>query len=231
MVKVLPRQPGESWLARSGESHLGSAAFSEIVRSTASSHACGNPARIHGIGDGRDGPRLHRNEFALDLPAPVSRKHHRPRREPSVAGPPGSGLGRSGGTSDRGLRLAEEPDRRADRAAGRARALRPAPDRRGSVLLGHRRPPGSLGSSNTPIPAAWGTWMAKVIPDDLEAGGGLHNRPQTARHRWRRLCGRRAVRHRRLVGAVSCSPPSCSPARPCSPRGPVPVPAPSQPLL
>ena len=25
----------------------------------------------------------------------------------------------------------------------------------------------------TPIPVAWGTWMARVIPDDLEAGGGL----------------------------------------------------------
>jgi predicted MFS family arabinose efflux permease len=30
------------------------------------------------------------------------------------------------------------------------------------------------GFCNTPVPAAWGTWMAKVIPDDLEAGGGLH---------------------------------------------------------
>jgi predicted MFS family arabinose efflux permease len=29
------------------------------------------------------------------------------------------------------------------------------------------------GLFNTPIPAAWNTWMAKVIPDDLEAGGGL----------------------------------------------------------
>jgi predicted MFS family arabinose efflux permease len=29
------------------------------------------------------------------------------------------------------------------------------------------------GLFNTPIPAAWGTWMAQVIPDDLEAGGGL----------------------------------------------------------
>lgn len=29
------------------------------------------------------------------------------------------------------------------------------------------------GFCNTPIPAAWGTWMARVIPDDLEAGGGL----------------------------------------------------------
>jgi len=25
----------------------------------------------------------------------------------------------------------------------------------------------------TPIPVAWGTWMARVIPDELEAGGGL----------------------------------------------------------
>ena len=25
----------------------------------------------------------------------------------------------------------------------------------------------------TPIPVAWGTWMARVIPNDLEAGGGL----------------------------------------------------------
>lgn len=25
----------------------------------------------------------------------------------------------------------------------------------------------------TPIPVAWGTWMTRVIPDDLEAGGGL----------------------------------------------------------
>lgn len=29
------------------------------------------------------------------------------------------------------------------------------------------------GLFNTPIPAAWNTWMATVIPDDLEAGGGL----------------------------------------------------------
>lgn len=29
------------------------------------------------------------------------------------------------------------------------------------------------GLFNTPIPAAWGTWMAQIIPDDLEAGGGL----------------------------------------------------------
>jgi predicted MFS family arabinose efflux permease len=29
------------------------------------------------------------------------------------------------------------------------------------------------GFCNTPIPAAWGTWMARVIPGDLEAGGGL----------------------------------------------------------
>ncbi|TIS88454.1 MFS transporter [Mesorhizobium sp.] len=29
------------------------------------------------------------------------------------------------------------------------------------------------GLFNTPIPAVWGTWMAKVIPDNLEAGGGL----------------------------------------------------------
>ena len=29
------------------------------------------------------------------------------------------------------------------------------------------------GLFNSPIPAAWNTWMARVIPDDLEAGGGL----------------------------------------------------------
>ncbi|MCF6103910.1 MFS transporter [Mesorhizobium muleiense] len=29
------------------------------------------------------------------------------------------------------------------------------------------------GLFNTPIPAAWGTWMAQIIPYDLEAGGGL----------------------------------------------------------
>ena len=29
------------------------------------------------------------------------------------------------------------------------------------------------GVFNTPVPAAWGTWMATVIPADLEAGGGL----------------------------------------------------------
>lgn len=29
------------------------------------------------------------------------------------------------------------------------------------------------GLFNTPVPAAWNTWMARVIPDDLEAGGGL----------------------------------------------------------
>lgn len=29
------------------------------------------------------------------------------------------------------------------------------------------------GAFNTPVPAAWNTWMARVIPDDLEAGGSL----------------------------------------------------------
>jgi predicted MFS family arabinose efflux permease len=29
------------------------------------------------------------------------------------------------------------------------------------------------GLCNTPVPAAWNTWMAKVIPNELEAGGGL----------------------------------------------------------
>ena len=29
------------------------------------------------------------------------------------------------------------------------------------------------GFFTTPIPVAWNTWMAKIIPDDLEAGGGL----------------------------------------------------------
>jgi predicted MFS family arabinose efflux permease len=29
------------------------------------------------------------------------------------------------------------------------------------------------GLFNTPVPAAWNTWMARIIPDDLEAGGGL----------------------------------------------------------
>lgn len=29
------------------------------------------------------------------------------------------------------------------------------------------------GLFTTPIPVAWGTWMTRVIPDDLEAGGGL----------------------------------------------------------
>lgn len=29
------------------------------------------------------------------------------------------------------------------------------------------------GLFNTPVPVAWNTWMARVIPDDLEAGGGL----------------------------------------------------------
>jgi len=29
------------------------------------------------------------------------------------------------------------------------------------------------GVFTTPIPVAWGTWMTRVIPDDLEAGGGL----------------------------------------------------------
>ncbi|MDW9722536.1 MFS transporter [Sinorhizobium meliloti] len=29
------------------------------------------------------------------------------------------------------------------------------------------------GLFNTPIPVAWNTWMARVIPNDLEAGGGL----------------------------------------------------------
>ncbi|TPK05960.1 MFS transporter [Mesorhizobium sp. B2-5-9] len=29
------------------------------------------------------------------------------------------------------------------------------------------------GLFTSPIPVAWSTWMAKVIPDDLEAGGGL----------------------------------------------------------
>jgi predicted MFS family arabinose efflux permease len=25
----------------------------------------------------------------------------------------------------------------------------------------------------TPIPVAWGTWLTRIVPDDLEAGGGL----------------------------------------------------------
>ncbi len=29
------------------------------------------------------------------------------------------------------------------------------------------------GLFNAPVPAAWNTWMARVIPDDLEPGGGL----------------------------------------------------------
>lgn len=29
------------------------------------------------------------------------------------------------------------------------------------------------GLFSTPIPVAWGTWMTRVIPDELEAGGGL----------------------------------------------------------
>ena len=29
------------------------------------------------------------------------------------------------------------------------------------------------GLFNTPVPVAWNTWMARVIPNDLEAGGGL----------------------------------------------------------
>ncbi|MCY1381758.1 Purine ribonucleoside efflux pump NepI [compost metagenome] len=29
------------------------------------------------------------------------------------------------------------------------------------------------GFFTTPIPVAWNTWMTRVIPDDLEAGGGL----------------------------------------------------------
>jgi len=29
------------------------------------------------------------------------------------------------------------------------------------------------GLFTTPIPVAWNTWMTKVIPNDLEAGGGL----------------------------------------------------------
>ena len=29
------------------------------------------------------------------------------------------------------------------------------------------------GLFTTPTPVAWGTWMTRVIPDDLEAGGGL----------------------------------------------------------
>ncbi len=29
------------------------------------------------------------------------------------------------------------------------------------------------GIVSTPVPVAWNTWMARIIPDDLEAGGGL----------------------------------------------------------
>ena len=29
------------------------------------------------------------------------------------------------------------------------------------------------GFFTTPIPVAWGTWMTRVVPDQLEAGGGL----------------------------------------------------------
>ena len=29
------------------------------------------------------------------------------------------------------------------------------------------------GLFTTPIPVAWGTWMTRTIPNDLEAGGGV----------------------------------------------------------
>ncbi|MET3897408.1 putative MFS family arabinose efflux permease [Devosia sp. UYZn731] len=46
------------------------------------------------------------------------------------------------------------------------------------VLLGQSAIPTAAllvlwGFLTTPIPVAWGTWMTRVIPDDLEAGGGL----------------------------------------------------------
>lgn len=46
------------------------------------------------------------------------------------------------------------------------------------VLLGQYAIPTAAllvlwGFLTTPIPVAWGTWMTRVIPDDLEAGGGL----------------------------------------------------------
>jgi predicted MFS family arabinose efflux permease len=47
------------------------------------------------------------------------------------------------------------------------------------LLLGHIAPATALllavwGGIAAPIPVAWGTWMTRVIPRDLEAGGGLH---------------------------------------------------------
>ena len=111
----------------------------------------------------------------------------------------GSGLGRSGGTADRGLRLAAEPDRRADRAAGRARALRPAPDRSGSVLLGDRRPAGSLGVLQHPDPGGVGHVDGQGHSRRPRSRRRPAGRPHPARHRRRRLRGRRAVRQRRLV--------------------------------
>lgn len=46
------------------------------------------------------------------------------------------------------------------------------------VLFGHSAVPTVAlliiwGLLTTPIPVAWGTWMTRVIPQDLEAGGGL----------------------------------------------------------
>ena len=41
-----------------------------------------------------------------------------------------------------------------------------------SVVVEWREIPRTRAAA-TPIPVAWGTWMARVIPNDLEAGGGL----------------------------------------------------------
>jgi predicted MFS family arabinose efflux permease len=46
------------------------------------------------------------------------------------------------------------------------------------ILLGHHAAATAAllilwGLFSTPIPVAWGTWMTRVIPRDLEAGGGL----------------------------------------------------------
>ncbi len=53
-----------------------------------------------------------------------------------------------------------------------------------------------------PIPVAWGTWMTRVIPQDLEAGGGLQVALIQFAIMFRSIPGRPALRRRRLVEPV-----------------------------
>ena len=86
----------------------------------------------------------------------------------------GLGLGGLAGTVRRRLRPPAASHSRADRTAGHARDPCPPADRPRAVRRQSRLSCWSLwGFFTTPIPVAWNTWMAKIIPDELEAAADL----------------------------------------------------------